>query len=173
MPKTRKGVSLKPSEAGSKGDYNPKDFIVPASDDKGHSTRLQCRCNQAYARRIAVIISSGKFPYQTSSDLIRDAINRHLNLLSELEPKIPVDMASLEMVNKIINADREQIEFAGSFEKLSRTVLELLGRGAKGEARRLVLEVAHQVDRMEAGYWRDWYRQEIKNRFGYLLEKEG
>ena len=173
MKKPTKGVSLKPSQAADAQDYNPNDFIVPASDDKGHSIRLQCRCNRAYARRIAVIISSGKFPYQTSSDLIRDAIHRHLNLLSELEPKIPVNMASLEMVNKIINAERESIEFAKSFEKLSGNVQELLGRGAKGEASRQVLEVSHQVGRMEPGYWRDWYRQEIKNRFGYLLEEEG
>ena len=172
MTKKTKGVSLKPSRAGSKGDYNPKDFIVPAGDDKGHNIRLQVRCIPAYSRRIDVLVSSRKFPYKTSSDLIRDAIHRHLNFLSELEPKIPVNMASLEMVNRIINADREKIEFAGSFEKLSRTVQELLGRGAKGEARRLVLEVSHQVDRMEAGYWRDWYRQEIKSRFGHLLEEE-
>lgn len=172
MTKRTRGASLKPSKAGGE-DYNPRDFIVPAGDNKGHNIRLHVRCNPAYGRRIDVLVSSRKFPYKTSSDLIRDAIHRHLNFLIDLEPKIPVDMASLEMVNKIINAERESIEFGKSFEKLSGNVQELLGRGAKGEASRQVLEVSHLVDRMEPGYWRDWYRREIKNRFGYLLEEEG
>ena len=154
----------------SKREY--KGFVIPASDAQGHSTKVGFRCNHAYVRRIDIIISSKKFPYKTSSDLLRHALHLHLDYLSKLEPEIGVDMASIEVVNEIINAEQERIDFGKSFEKLSLTVQDLLSRGAgaQGEAKRLVLEVSAKVDSMGKGYWRDWYSQEIKNRFGYLLK---
>lgn len=156
------------SEKSGKPQY--RDFVIPASDAQGHSTKVGFRCNNAYVRRINIFISSKKFPYKTPSDLLRHALDRHLKYLSQLEPEIGVEMASIEVVNEIINAKQERIDFGKSFEKLSLTVQDLLSRGAQGEAKRLVLEVSGKVERMDEGYWRDWYSQEIKNRFGYLLE---
>ena len=150
--------------------HSMKDFVIPASDAQGHSTKVGFRCNNAYVRRSNIFISSKKFPYKTPSDLLRHAFHLHLEYLSKLEPEIPVDMASIEAVNTIINAEQERIDFGKSFTKLNLTVQDLLSREAQDEAKRLVLEVSGQVARMEEGYWRDWYSQEIKNRFGYLLK---
>ena len=159
-------------EKSSKQPYNAREFVIPASDGKGHSVKLTFRVIQAYLRRINVVISSKKFPYKTASDLLRHALHRHLDFLSQLEPEIPVDLASIEFVNEIINAERERIDFGKSFDQLSLTIQDLLARGARGEVKRLILKVSSQVERMEEGYWRDWYSQEIKNRFGHLLEEE-
>ncbi len=152
--------------------HSMKDFVIPASDHQGHSVKQGFRCNQAYVRRISVVINSKKFPYKTPSDLLRHALDRHLKHLSQLEPEIPVDMASIEVVNEIINAAQERIDFGKSFDKLSLTVQDLLVRAPKGEAKRLILEVLRKVDRMEPGPWKDWYQQEIKRRFGHLLEEQ-
>jgi len=152
----------------SKREY--KGFVIPARDAQGHSTKVGCRCNHAYVRRTNIVISSKKFPYKTPSDLYRHALDRHLKYLSQLEPGMGVEMASIEVVNEIINAEQEGIDFGKSFNKLSQTVQDLLSRGAQDEAKRLVLEVSGKVDSMGKGYWRDWYSQEIKTRFGYLLK---
>ena len=154
----------------SKREY--KGFVIPASDAQGHSTKVGFRCSHAYMRRIDVIISSKKFPYKTSSDLLRHGLHLHLEYLSKLEPGSGVDMASIEAVNTIINAENERIEFGKSFDKLSLTVQDLLVRAPKGEAKRLILEVLRKVERMEPGPWKDWYQQEIKRRFGHLLEEQ-
>ena len=164
-------MAKKPNK--NKRRYAPKDFVIPASDDKGHNTRLQFRCNPAYMRRMDVIISSKKFPYQTTSDLLRDALHRHLNLLRQLEPEIRVELVSIEVVNRIINDKRERIDFTQSFEELARTINDLVARGAVEEAKRTLGEVLETVAGMEEGFWRNWYTEEVKKRFGYLLDEKG
>ncbi len=161
-------VSIKPSDA--KPYYDPKEFVVPAGDDKGHSTRMQFRCNPSYARRIDDVTSARRFPYKTCSDLLRHALHRHLEYLAELEPTIPLDMPRLELVNKIINERRAKMEFTTSLDGLSEAVNDYLKTGARKQAADLIREVLAEVERMVLDHWAGWCRQEVLRRFVYLLD---
>lgn len=153
-------------------EYDTSGFIIPANDDKGHSVPLHFRCSQAYLRRVAVATSCPKFPYKTSSDLLRHALHRHLEFLDEIEPGIDLNIASLDAVNEIINAENERIEFAKSFDSLSKSVQELSARGSQGQAKKLVLKVLRKVQQMPPGYWKDSYLRDLKTRFGHILPDE-
>ena len=152
--------------------YNREDFIVPAGDDRGHSSSLQARCTPAYFRRIDVVIHSRKFPFKTKSDVLRWAIHIGLKKLEELEPEIELDMASIEVVNRIILEKKEKIEFMESSRKLTETVNDFLARGVPEEAIRTLRDVLAKLPDIEEGYWRKWYEQEIKRRFGYLFQEK-
>jgi len=165
-------VKLSPNVTLSDLVSDRSDFIIPASDEKGHSVPLSFRCSQAYSRRVAVAVNCPKFPYKTRGDLLRHALHRHLEFLDEIEPELDVDISGLDAVNEIINAENERIGFAKSFDNLSRSVQELSARGSQGQAKKLVLKVLRKVENMTPGYWKDSYLQDLKSRFGHLLPKE-
>ncbi len=165
-----KKASFRPSDA--KKSYNPKEFIVPPGDASGHSTRLQFRCSPAYGRRLDVIIHSRRFPYNTPSDILRHALHRHLDYLSQIEPKIPLDMPSLTIVNNLFTTQQEMLRFLESSKSLSKIVYDLLGSGAQAEARRIVSSTLCELERMEKSHWRDSYIEEVKKHFGHLLEED-
>ena len=170
MSNKRKRASLKPSD--TKKNYNLKDFVFPASDPGGVSARLQFRCSPGYARRVDIIVHSRRFPYKTPTDIYRHALDRHLKWLSELEPGLPLDLPTLEVVNKITREQRERQQFMKSFAELKPTLFDLIGAGAEGEAARIVGEVLTEVQRMEPGHWRDKFLEEVTRHFGHLLEQK-
>ena len=142
----------------------PDSFIIPAGDDRGHSTRLQFRCSPAYGRRIDEVVHSRKFPYKTHSDLLRHALDRHLKYLNEEAPELELDMATIDVINRIINRKREEIDFMNSIESLTQTVYDF--------ARETLRETLEVVDQVQDEYLRDSYKDEIKKRFGYLMREE-
>ncbi|MDA2934029.1 hypothetical protein MYX82_06770 [Acidobacteria bacterium AH-259-D05] len=169
-PKLKPPVSIKPSDFAK--DAQLDSFIIPAGDDRGHSTRLQFRCSPAYGRRIDEVVQSKKFPYKTQSDFLRHALDRHLKYLNDLEPDLGLDMARIDVINRIINRQREEIEFMNSIESLNRNVQDLVAKGAHQKARATLREILKQVDQIEDEYLRNSYRDEIQRRFGHLLHEE-
>jgi len=172
VPDKKPNVKLSPNVNLSDLISDRRDFIIPASDEKGHSVPIAFRCSQAYSRRTAVAVNCTKFPYKTRGDLIRHALHRHLEFLDVIEPELEMDISGLDAVNEIINASNERIAFAKSFDNLSRSVQELSAKGSQGQAKKLVLRVLRKVENMSPGYWKDSYLQDLKSRFGHLLPKE-
>ncbi len=164
-----KGVSLDPNDFANHA--QPDSFIIPAGDDRGHSTRLQFRCSPAYGRRIDEVVQSRKFPYKTHSDLLRHALDRHLKYLNELEPELKLDMATIDVINRIINLKREEIDFMKSIESLADTVHFFVKKGADQKARETLREILEEVDQVQDEYLRNSYKDEIKKRFGYLMRE--
>lgn len=166
----RNTVSLNPENFAKYP--QPDSFIIPAGDDRGHSTRLQFRSSPAYGRRIDEIVHSRKFPYKTHSDLLRHALDRHLKYLNELEPELKLDMARIDVINRIINRKQEEIDFMNSIESLTQTVHDFVAKGADQKALETLREILEEVDQVQDEYLRNSYRDEVKKRFGYLMREE-
>ena len=157
--------------AKDKKEYLVSDFVIPVSDKNGHNGTEGFKCQYAYSRRIDVILATKKFPYSTRSDVLRHALHRHLDWLSEIEPEIP-NMASLELVNDIIKAAAAEREFTSSFEGLCKEVQSMQNKGATEEAQRMVKNALRQAKQMNPSYWTGWYIQQIEEKFAALLKKE-
>ena len=168
--KNRKGASINPKDFAKH--TQPDSFIIPAGDDRGHSTRLQFRSSPAYGRRIDEAVHSRKFPYKTHSDLLRHALDRHLKYLDELEPELELDMARIDVINRIINRKREEIDFIKSIKSLTETVHFLVEEGADQKVRETLREILEDVDRIQDEYLCNSYRDKVKKRFGYLMREE-
>lgn len=168
--KNRKGASINPKDFAKH--TQPDSFIIPAGDDRGHSTRLQFRSSPAYGRRIDEAVHSRKFPYKTHSDLLRHALDRHLKYLDEEAPELKLDMATIDVINRIINRKREEIDFMNSIESLTQTVYDFVKKEAHQKARETLRETLEGVDQIQDEYLRNSYKDEIKKRFGYLMREE-
>ena len=148
-----------------------RSFIIPASDGNGHSGHVHFRCDPAYLRRMGIILAqSKKLPFKTVSDLGRWSLHYGLLFLQEIEPDMPLEMSNLEVINEVTRKQQEKVQYMDSLEKLSRTVNDLITRGALGEAEKTLREVFKHLE--GEGYWESWYRGELLKRYRHLLDPD-
>ena len=148
---------------------SPDEFLVPASDNKGHSERLWTRIQPGHERQMEIILRSKFFPYNSKGDITRHAIARHLQWLVGQGP-IP---SVLGQVDAIIEIMREEEFNRGFQEVLGRLMKSVEYHMAKGESLRagaLIARVMSKVADMPEGQWKEAYEKEIKSQFGHLLD---
>lgn len=149
--------------------YKKEDFIHPTSDAKGHSSPVGFRCMNGYLRNINVFVASGKFPYETASDLLRHALHEHLHWLSELEPKIPVRLNILDTALELARA-QQLIKYQNTVREISVTVEQLTREGMPGQARKLVKEIMLNIDDDPVeDEWKTRLKKEMEEKYGYLF----
>lgn len=149
--------------------YDTAEFRVPASDSKGHNVRQWFRCQPGHDRQVELVLRTKKFPYRTKGDILRHALVRHLRWIEEQAP-VPSVMKEVDSILEIMRDEEFAQDFEVTFEKLGERINSHMARGAHGEARRLLLLVNRHISAMPEGYWRDRYEQEIKARYGYILD---
>lgn len=150
------------------GAIDPDKFRVSASDEKGHSERIQARVMPALAHQMQILVEKGGFPYRTKGDMIRHAMMRHLHFLESIGP-IPSVTAQMDAINDLLVEEKISWEFQATLEKLGQMVSSYMGSSADGEARRIILETKKHILRMPDGYWRDKYLKELGDRWGQIL----
>ena len=111
---------------------------VEATDDKGHSARMQFRLPAVMVRACKVLVLSGKFVYETESDLLRDALHDKINQLHEIEPKLIKNFSALEACLQTVRAEKEAAEVDDFIGELARTVAFIEERGGAVEVQKLV-----------------------------------
>jgi len=145
------------------------EFIIPASDTKGHSARHWFRCIPAMARQVEQIIQSKNFPYRTKGDLLRHALHRHMTWLSSVEPMVTVS-GQVGAMLEVMRDEEMNNDFALVFEKMGERITQHLSTNSQREAARLVITVQSCINEMPDGFWKDRYQRQIKERYGSLLE---
>jgi len=95
-----------------------------------------------------------------------------LKYLNELEPELELDMARIDVINRIINRKREEVDFMKSIDSLAENVYFFVKKEAYQKARETLREILEDVDRIQDEYLRNSYKDEIKKRFGYLMQEE-
>ncbi len=152
--------------------YSSEEFVIPSSDNKGHSDRITVRCVGGQLRQASELIHARKFPYKTVSDLFRHALYRHLQWLAFLEPKIEIQMGIMEATVEIARTQQILLQFQNTVEEVKETVVQLEKAGMKGQARKLIFNILKRIE-AEAGdsVWKDKLREEIQTRYGYLLKQ--
>ena len=120
-------------------------------------------------RRVDVVLSSRKFPYKTSSDLLRHAAHRHLKWL-ERQGDFDLELIALELVNDVVRRKNDQITFAKSAGALVDTATELERMGGRDEAKALILDALGKVSQMKKTALTRWYQDEVTKRSGHLIQ---
>lgn len=148
---------------------DPSEFIIPASDTKGHSARHWFRCIPAMARQVEQIIQSKKFPYRTKGDLLRHALHRHMGWLVSIESMITVS-GQVDAMLEIMRDEEMSNDFALVFEKMGERIAQHMSANSQREAARLVLTIQACVREMPEGFWKSRYKEQIKERYGSLIK---
>lgn len=151
------------------GDYNPADFVIPASDHQGHSERAYCRLQPQHHRAMGVIVGQRKFPFRTDGDLMRWAIVRGLKVLNMLEP-MPGFMGAADAITEILKQEMYLQELTAMFAKMESVMAVHIANGAHGEARKLLTTILTQVRAIDEPYWKRKCEDDVMKRFGHLLE---
>ncbi len=149
-----------------------KDLIVPGTDTKGHSNRLQCRVMPAHFRALKAMYDSKLFPFRTIGDIVRWSIHRGLHELQEIKHngKIASHLLQVAAIHEVIAEEMAQAEFVTVFDAMAQAITKHIQDQAIGEARRVTAMVKWKIEQMPEGYWRDKYLAQLRARFGYLLD---
>ena len=145
------------------------EFIIPASDTKGHSARHWFRCIPAMARQVEQIIQSKKFPYRTKGDLLRHALHKHMGWLVSVEPMVTVS-GQVDAILEVMRDEEMSNDFALVFEKMGERISQHIANESHREAARLVLTIQACVKEMPEGFWKDKYQEKLKRKYGSLLK---
>lgn len=151
-----------------------KEFQVPASDQKGHSEMLSVRVPPYMVSEIEQIFASKKFPYRTSSDVIRHAILKHLRWLRSMQP---IDSPYLPMLESMIAVVREmegQERHRKFMDDAWGVIRSLAKEGHEEKAREVIHTLLSQAEKMHDPYWSEKYRKGIvdmavKGKLGHLV----
>jgi len=150
--------------------YDLQEFIVASSDTKGHSTPIGTRCTYGQVRSVQELLATKKFPYKTTSDLLRHALYRHIVWLSELEPEINISLAYMQIANDIARTNQMHLEFLATIRSVESMVDQLIREGMKVEARAMVREIISKLEEHPSTEsWKKKLIEEIKKSFGHLF----
>jgi hypothetical protein len=149
-------------------DFDPQEFIIPASDTRGHSTRIWNRIDPGTDRQISIIVNSKSFPYRSKGDLVRHAIHRHLHWLHDQAPFKSI-MGQIDAIIELVREEEFNSEFVTTIEKLTEQAARYVTLSQLPRAKSLVMRVMDKIKGMPDGAWKDQYMNEIETRFSHLL----
>lgn len=144
-------------------------YLIPLKDSHGHAERINLRVLPLYLARLNKLLHSEKFPFRSTNDIVRYAIDRQCRVLEEAAGLPSTLYRQTEAMKRVLVQHQMQLDFLALFDDTTRTAQDLIGTGATEEAAKLVSDLRHQIDGMEDGYWKVRYRRELDNRFGHLL----
>lgn len=156
--------------------YDPAEFNIPVDDAKGHSVMQSFRFNHRYQRAMQTILASRRFPYLTVSDIIRHAVHRHVDWLTEIEhlPAARTLYMMIKIGNERLQREMEDKEMLTHFSKLQQLVDGLLAMpDGYAEARSIVSRELSMVRQVPQGFFRDQYLAKLMRAFGSILEGKG
>lgn len=152
-------------------DYDPAEFFVESTDHQGHNDQYRFRAPKGYNRRMDEIIASKKFPFVTSSDILRYCLHIGLRRLDRMEASSTVQQ-QLEVMRQIMAEARFQQEFVDTYKALEKVIERHLEQDDRGAARNVVSRILHQIRRMpDETNWRKRYEDELMQRYGALLNE--
>lgn len=154
---------------GHEDTLTERHYLVPIKDSHGHAERVNLRVLPLYITRLNKILESKKFPFRSTNDVVRYAIDRVCTAL-ETRAGLPTSTyRQIEAMKRVLIHSEEQLQFLTTFDDLQQHVQELTARGAYEAAVKDVADYKHHIDAMEEGYWKRRYTHELTTRFGHVL----
>lgn len=146
-----------------------RQYLIPAHDQKGHSSRVQFRLMPAHQRILQDVVSSKKFPFRTVGDLMRYCVTSRAAELAKEEGIRSVQAQANAMI-AALQDEEFQIQFQEHFTLLRRVTDHYIEAKAPQEARRVVAQARMHIEAMPDDYWKQRYEKELLDRFGALLD---
>ena len=163
---------------GSSIRFDPAEFFVPPSLEKGTSERLQVWIQSAHSRALDIIAHSGHFPWSKNTDVARWAVQHGLRYVETIDKDIG-GLSSLMRQANIITATNDQITrnltFIANMDKTQQNVLILKGSGDIDEAKDLVMTVWKEICAMpdepdREARWKKKYMDKFESLFRDMIE---
>jgi len=149
--------------------YSLDEFFVKPTDEKGHGDKVSARVPPDLARLVEVIVASRRFPYQTSSDLFRDAIWRLAGFLST-----QIDSFEGTTITVKLMASEETLRFQKSHSGLLKVVddlaVELIALDSRTEKKRVVKRIWDHFESIKEPYWKERAQRSLKEKYGEYLD---
>ncbi len=149
---------------------HPSEYLIPASDSKGHAVLYQFRAPEDWGRRMEELVLSRKFPFGTPSDIMRWCWFEGMSRLTQLEPEC-TDLAQITAAIRVVRDAEEQQRFVHLFDRTQRVIDTAIAESDEGTARQLVADLRYQFERMPDGTIRDRYLKKLEQ-WNWLLSGE-
>lgn len=148
-----------------------RDYLIPAADNKGHSTRVYCRVPPSVARLVQQVHDSRKYPFRTQGDVIRWCVVNGCKMLV-VGHGIPSVWRQVETMMATLAEEEQQLEFLTFFNKAQQVIDRYRMDNAPGEARRVAARLKAYIEGMPEAenYWKGRYEAELLNRWADLLD---
>jgi len=118
-------------------------FCIPARNPQGKDCNIGFRCWPEMAQAVNKIIAKQLFNYRTAADLHRHALSRHLEYLTEKNPKAKKWWFS--KVVEVLEARAHLAELQTATTYLSKEAEFLQNMGEEGKARQVVCEMINWI----------------------------
>lgn len=150
--------------------YKATEFIIPASDSKGRSSRLQCKITPQFSRLVTEAVSCRRFGFRTESDVVRWCVQHGLRFLKELEPGYaPFMMRALAEV-ELLRDFQLRAATGEIIGELERSVKMCTDAGEWVEAKRVVKNTLDRFYNSEDDIWRSRIIGLIREKFRHVIE---
>lgn len=166
----RKTPTKRRSALEYQGEYDPANFVVPASDSKGHSARAIFRLPVSMQRQVQLVRSSGLFPFGDDSDVYRWCVREGLAILDGMEEVPNSVFGQAEAALSIAQEYLYQKEYATVFETMDQAMESVRQQGGFAELRRFYARVKSQFEKMPEGYWRTYYLGTLARKYLHLVD---
>lgn len=166
---------ISPATEDAETTYPLSEWMIPATDSHGHSAKVFTRCPPSYKHTINIILQKRKYPWETESDLVRVAVHRLLEAIArdnKGDAEIQSQQAILNAMAELASRQMEYLHFKETLEKSSVTVSELIRAEAYPVARKIIRNMAEQVELFEDEYWRKRFKAELIDKYGDMLKEK-
>lgn len=169
---TDNAVSLNPQDMIDWEGFRQSRF---AADAKGHSARMSFRIQPQIVRVITELVKEFDEEYKEPADMIRHSIREHIRRLQQYrefkeEDRITSTMCQVDAMLNILEMEEHQADFDLTIQRASDVITKMYAQGAHGEVARLINDLKKQVTLMASDFWREKYLNEVKARFGHLMQ---
>lgn len=148
----------------------PRDeWLVGATDTKGHSVRQWFRCQPGLDNQLESLLASKRFPYRTKGDILRHAVITHLEWLQHMEPDLPSTIRQVQLISDLVREDEFRQEMDEIFTRVGGRVNHHVSLGQLPDARILIVKLKSAIKGMPDGPWRDRYMERYKSQFASYI----
>lgn len=144
------------------------EYLIPSSDSHGHSCVVPIRMSPTMRMEVGAVLESKKFPWDGPSAFLRWAVHRSLREVARMlkDPELNSLVAITDGWVAVARAQAEHARFQRVMEEVTGVVTMLLAQKAKGPARKIVKQIASQIEQLDDPYWHERYKRELVKRFG-------
>lgn len=159
------------------GNYLPQmpswtEFIVPATDTKGHSNFERVASSPMLSAEIENIVASRMFPYRRPGEFWRHAAMKLLAWLRDLEPRMQSTYyGALLAEQDILKEEQVKQQTEQTIRRQDEQLNLLLERGDEEEAAALAYRLGRQLDHLPDTSWKRRYVRTFTRKYGALAEE--
>lgn len=145
------------------------ELMPPAHDGMGHSGKVWTSVPPSLKKMMQVIVQSGKYPWETESDIVRWFVYQGLAGMREVDedPEFTDQHRVLKGWKDVVGRFQEHLMFARSLEEAVVIVDDLRRNGALEKAREMLEKLRASVKLIEDVHWKKLYGEAVRKK---LLE---